>query len=205
MLAPTGADIGAEIAECCGCAAPGSGPCRRARAPPPVSVARLVVAEERFRAGRHPVHRPAELLRRRPAAPGIPDRRRSSGRRRRRHRRSARAAAPSALHDGDELVAQRARALRADTQRVAVGCRVVARGGAARLHRGDRRSAGWSRRCARRIWRRRRSRRPRRALASGSARGPASRSRDCPAPPARAAARPGRAPRGASVTGVSGS
>ena len=42
------------------------------------------------------------------------------------------------LHDERDRIAHRRRALRADTQRVAVGCRVVARGGAARLHRGDR-------------------------------------------------------------------
>ena len=103
-----------------------------------VEIARLVVAEKCFRAARHPVHRPAELF-------GGDQLRNVFG-------IGAGLQAESAtdivskdaqpllgdLHDDRDRIAHRRRALRADAQRVAVGCRIVARGGAARLHGGDR-------------------------------------------------------------------
>ena len=103
-----------------------------------IVVARLVVAEERLGAAGHPMDRPAELFRAEHQrevfriGPGL----------------EAEGAAdvlgqhpqPLLRHfeDDGDIVAQDARALRADAQRILVVRRIIACGGAARLHRGDR-------------------------------------------------------------------
>ena len=100
-----------------------------------VNVARLVVGQERFRPRRHPVNRPAEFL-------GA-DQNRDVFRIRSGLEPECAAdvfgddvhALRRQFHDADDVLAHRAGALRAGARRVGIGRRIVARGGAARLHR----------------------------------------------------------------------
>ena len=102
-----------------------------------VGVAGVVVADERLVAARHPVHRPADLLRADQhrdvfrIGPGLEPERAADllGGHADFRRRNA--------HHAGHRVAHGARALRADAQQIAVVRLVVARGAAARLHRGD--------------------------------------------------------------------
>ena len=100
-------------------------------------VARLLIAQERFRARRHPGDRPAGQLR------GDQQRRIFRIDRGLHAERAADVLGDDAQllarqsHHGDDLLALRPGALRAGAQRVAIGRRVVARGRAARLHGGD--------------------------------------------------------------------
>ena len=102
-----------------------------------VGVAGMVVADEGFVSPRHPEHRPADLLRAdqhrdvfRIGAGLEPERAADLlGGDADFRRRNA--------HDARHRVAHGARALRADAEQIAVVGRVVARGAAARLHRGD--------------------------------------------------------------------
>ena len=100
-------------------------------------VARLSVAQERLRAGRHPVHRTAGQLSAHHDRDvfGIGAGLEPEG------AADIVGEHPQLLlrpvHDAKDVVAQRAGALRTGAQRIAVVGGIVARGDAARLHRGD--------------------------------------------------------------------
>ena len=102
-----------------------------------IEVARLGVAEKRLGTSRHPMNRAAEFL----GGDQLRDVFRIGAGLQAESAADVVGQHPQALlrhvHDGNQDVAHGAGALRADAQRVTVGRGIVARGGAARLDRGD--------------------------------------------------------------------
>ena len=102
-----------------------------------INVTRLVIAQERFGAARHPVDRTAKLL----GAHHLRDVFRVRAGLQAERTADVVGEDPQPLlrnlHDRGDRIAHGGSALRADAQRVEVGGRIVARGRAARLHRSD--------------------------------------------------------------------